>query len=57
MTGACIGIFRKERLDESFREVLRKYQHHVIEDTPWFSIELEWHMQSTYFPGTSQPKY
>jgi hypothetical protein len=46
MACACIGIYRKERLDESFREILRRYQQHVIEDTCWFSIELEWHIKS-----------
>jgi hypothetical protein len=48
MACACIGILRKERLDESFRNVLRRYQQHVIEDTCWFSIELEYHMKSEY---------
>ena len=48
MSYACIGIYRKERLDESYREILRKYQKSVIEDTCWFSIELEWHMKPTY---------
>ena len=48
MNCACIGIYRLERLDESYRDILRKYQKHVIEDTCWFSIELEWHMKRTY---------
>jgi hypothetical protein len=48
MNGACLGIYRKERLDESFREVFRKYQKHIIEDTCWFSIELEYHLKPTY---------
>lgn len=48
MGGACIGVYRKVRLDESFREVLRKYQKYVIEDTCWFSIELEYHMKPDY---------
>jgi hypothetical protein len=48
MACACIGIYRKERLDESYRWILRQYQKHVIEDTCWFSIELEWHRESTY---------
>jgi hypothetical protein len=46
--GACIGIYRKERLDECYREILRRYQKYVIEDTCWFSIELEWHMKVEY---------
>ncbi len=33
MTCACIGIFMAERLDESYREILRRYQKYVIEDT------------------------
>ena len=44
----CIGIYRAERLDESYREILRKYQAFIKEDTQMFSIELEWHMESTY---------
>jgi|WetSurSiteA1Bulk_404760.scaffolds.fasta_scaffold92264_2 hypothetical protein len=48
MACACIGVYRKERLDESYREILRQYQKYVIEDTCWFSIELEWHMKPTY---------
>lgn len=27
---------------------LRQYQNKVIENTYWFSIELEWHMKSKY---------
>jgi hypothetical protein len=48
MDCACIGVYRAERLDESYREILRKYQKYVIEDTCWFSIELEYHMKPTY---------
>jgi len=48
MACACIGIFRAERLDESYRQILRRYQQYVIEDTCWFSIELEWHIEPTY---------
>jgi hypothetical protein len=48
MNCACIGIYRKDRLDESYRSILRNYQQYVIEDSCWFSIELEWHMESTY---------
>ena len=48
MACACIGVYRKERLDESFREILRSYQKYIIEDTCWFSIELEYHMKTTY---------
>jgi len=48
MTCACIGMFRVEHLDESYREILRRYQKYVIEDTCWFSIEHEWHIQPTY---------
>jgi len=45
---ACIGIFRADRLDDSYRWILKEYQKHVIEDTCWFSIELGWHMKPTY---------
>jgi hypothetical protein len=48
MSGACIKIFQKERLHESYREIFRRYQKYVIEDTCWFSIELEYHMKPTY---------
>ena len=48
MAGACIGVYRKERLDESYREILRLYQKFVKKDTCWFSIELEYHMTPTY---------
>jgi len=48
MSCACISIYRKERLDESYREILRRYQKYVIEDTCWFSIELEWHVLPSY---------
>jgi hypothetical protein len=48
MDCACIGVYRKERLDESFREVLIRYQKYVIEDTCWFSIELEYRMKPEY---------
>ena len=48
MACACISVYRKERLDESYREILRAYQKYVIEDTCWFSIELEWHMKHPY---------
>lgn len=48
MSCACIGILRTERLDDSYRGMLRHFQKKVIEDTCWFSIELEWHMKSTY---------
>jgi hypothetical protein len=47
MDCACIGIFRKESLDESFSGMLERYQDYV-EDTCWFSIELSWHMKRTY---------
>jgi len=30
------------------RHFLKEYQKHVIENTCWFSIELEWHMKPTY---------
>ena len=45
---ACIGVLRADRLDDSYRSILRNYQKLVIEDTCWFSIELEWHMKRTY---------
>lgn len=48
MTCACISIYRKEPLDESCREILKSYEKYVIEDTTWFSIELQWHMHPTY---------
>jgi len=48
MSYACIGIYRKTRLDESYRAILRAYQLSIKEDTTWFSIELEWHIKSTY---------
>ena len=48
MACACIGIFRKEPLDESYREMLDKYQDYVIEDTGWFTIEQSWHMKPEY---------
>lgn len=48
MNCACIGILRAERLDDSYRWILRQYQNKVIENTCWFSIELEWHIKSTY---------
>lgn len=54
MNCACISIYRKERLDESYREILRQYQKHIIEDTCWFSIELEWHMKPTYTDNENQ---
>jgi len=48
MSCACIGIYRKERLDESYRENLRMCQQFVKEDATWFSIELEWDMKPSY---------
>lgn len=48
MDCVCISVYRTERLDESYREILRCYQKYVIEDTCWFSIEPEWHMKFTY---------
>jgi len=48
MSCACIGIYRKTRLDESYREILKMYQLLLKEDATWFSIELEWHMKHTY---------
>ena len=35
-------------MDESYRGIFRRYQKYVIEDTCWFSIELEYHMKPTY---------
>jgi hypothetical protein len=37
-----------ERLDESLRQIFRRYQKYVIEDTCWFSIELEYHRELTH---------
>lgn len=48
MAGACIRIYIAERLDESYRAILRRFQKYVIEDTCWFSIELEDQMKHTY---------
>ena len=48
MACACIGIYRAEPLDESIGQILSSYQKYVVEDTCWFSIELEWHMKPTY---------
>lgn len=48
MAGACIGILRLEPLDDSYRQILRTYQKYVIQDTCWFSIELEYHMKPKY---------
>jgi hypothetical protein len=48
MAGACIGIYRAERLDESYRGIFRRYQKYVIEDTCWYSLELEYHREPTY---------
>jgi hypothetical protein len=48
MEGACIGVYMKERLDDSSREILKIYQKYVIEDTPLFLIAPEWHMTPTY---------
>jgi hypothetical protein len=48
MAGACIIIFRAERLDESTMDLLKIYQKYVIEDTCGFSIESDFHMRPTY---------
>jgi hypothetical protein len=48
MACACIGIYRREPLDESYQQILNIYQEYVIEDTTWFSIEFEWHMKRDY---------
>ena len=48
MACACIGVYIKERIDDSFRAILWRYQQYVMEDTCWFSIEFEWHMKPTY---------
>jgi hypothetical protein len=48
MNCTCIGVYRKQKLDESSREILKIYQRYVIEDTCGFSIEPEWHMISKY---------
>jgi histone acetyltransferase (RNA polymerase elongator complex component) len=48
MEGACIGVYMKERLDDSSREILKIYEKYVIEDTPLFLIAPEWHQIPTY---------
>lgn len=48
MDCACIGILRADRLDEFYRVIFNEYEKAVIEDTCWFSIALEWHMEPTY---------
>ena len=48
MNCACISVLRKDKLDESYREILKLYQLLVKEDATWFSISLEWHMKPTY---------
>ncbi|MBN1183433.1 MAG: hypothetical protein JXB49_14165 [Bacteroidales bacterium] len=49
MDCACIGIFRKTRLDESYRDILKIYEYLLKKEAiTWFSIALEWHMESTY---------
>lgn len=48
MACACIGIYRRDPLDESYQQILNIYQEYVIEDTTWFSIEFEWHMKREY---------
>lgn len=48
MACACVGVYRKKPLDDSYRQILWRYQQYVIKDTCWFSIEFEWHMKPTY---------
>jgi hypothetical protein len=48
MACACIGVYRVEKLDDSYRQIIWNYQQSVIEDTCWFSIEFDWHMKPTY---------
>lgn len=48
MACACISIYLPEKLRYSFSPILKRYQEIVIEDTCWFSIELEWHKKPTY---------
>jgi hypothetical protein len=48
MEGACIGVYMKERLGDSSRAILKIYERYVIEDTPLFLIEPEWHQIPTY---------
>ena len=48
MDCACIGILRSDRIDDSCRKIFHEYEKAVIEDTCWFSIELEWHMEPSY---------
>lgn len=48
MEGACIGVYMKDRLDDSSREILKIYERYVIEDTPLFLIAPEWHQIPSY---------
>lgn len=48
MDGACIGVYLAESLDDSYRQILWRYQQYVMEDTAWFSIEFDWHMKPEY---------
>jgi hypothetical protein len=41
MEGACIGVYMKDRLDDSAREILKIYERYVIENTPLFLIAPE----------------
>jgi hypothetical protein len=54
MEGACIGVYMKEHLDDSSREILKIYEKYVIEDTPLFLIAPEWHQITTYTEYESQ---
>jgi hypothetical protein len=47
MDGACIIVYRTERLDD-YRNIFDSYEKYVIEDTCWFSIEFDFHMRPTY---------
>jgi hypothetical protein len=57
MTCACIRIYRNELIAEPIRKILDQYQDLVIEDTCWFSIELEWLMKSAYTEYETQQIY
>ena len=48
MEGACIGVYMKNSLVDSSREILKIYEKYVIEDTPLFVIAPEWHMKPDY---------
>jgi len=48
MSCACIAIYRKYRLDQSYREILKMYKVFVNEGASWFLIEPKWHVFTSY---------